>query len=64
MAKENLGRPTVDSSCSTEEEVLKQWLKVKSQESKIEGEQDTCIDRTAEQQDDETKKVHEDTESS
>jgi RIO kinase 1 len=63
VTKENLGRPAVDSSCSTEEEVLRQWLKdVKSQESKLEVEQDTCIDRTTKQQDDETKKVHEDSE--
>lgn len=63
VTKENLGRPTVDSGCSTEEEILRQWIKdATSQESKVEVEQDTCIDRTAEQQDDETKKVHEDSE--
>ena len=63
VTKGNLGRPTVDSSCSTEEEVLRQWLReMKSQESKEEVEHDTRIDRTAEQRDEETKKVHEDAE--
>ena len=63
VTKENLGRPTVDSSRPIEEEVLRQWLTdVKLQGSRVEVEQDTGIDRTAEQQDDETKKVHEDAE--
>lgn len=58
VTRENLGSPTIDSSRSMEE-VLRQWLEdMKLQESKEEAEEDT-IDGTAEQND-ETKKAHED----
>jgi RIO kinase 1 len=58
VTKENLGTSNVDSSGSTEEEMLQQWL---TDSKSLEEELHISIDRTVEPND-ETKKVYEDAE--